>query len=47
MTKIGTNSLKCFYFIIIILHLTSIETIENRIQVQQAKVPTFLTFKAS
>ena len=47
MTKIGTNSLKHFYFMIIILHSTSTETTENRIQVQQAKVLTFLAFKAS
>ena len=45
MTKIETNSLKCF--VIIILHLTSTETIENRIQVQQDKILTFLAFKAS
>ena len=47
MIKTGTNNLKCFYFTTIILHSTSIETIENKIQVQQAKVLTFLAFKAS
>ena len=38
MIKTGTNNLKYFYFITIILHSTSTETTENRIQVQQAKV---------
>ena len=47
MVETGTNNLKYFYFITIILHSTSIETIENRIQVQQAKVLTFLVCKAS
>ena len=47
MIKIRTNNLKCFYFTIIILHSTSIETMENRIQLQQNKVLTFLIFETS
>ena len=46
MTKIGTNNMKYFYFIIIILHSASIETTENRIQLQ-AEVLTLLTFETS
>ena len=53
MTKIRTNNLKCFYFIIIILH--SIEnftfnrkrTIENKVlNPYSTIVLTFLTFEA-
>ena len=47
MIKTGANNLKYFYFIVIILHLTSIEPELQRIElIQYAKVLT-LVFETS